>query len=246
MIAFDRATQKPVSMPLPEGAQYDLPTVSTTTYDPTTGQPVTTVQPRGSFVTGTGGQGVTSRKPLKPLPSDTQAQFQDTERAYRSLEMMRNGFSETGKIQGPISAGQASLGYNQKAIDFQTGRANFKLSAQSLVKGIPSNFDIQTVIDTLPDIMQQPEVNKSRADFVEKSLDQLLRFKIGFFKGQGYQIPDAVLGMAQARGIDVNSVQNMSRSDVARAAKEFNKRVKDFASGNTTKKGEWGIQKVTP
>lgn len=146
-------------------------------------------------------------KGAKPLPTVAQDNLSQAFDAFKALGQMQSGLSETGIVEGRISQAQAALGFNKKAIEFQTARANMKLAAQALIKGIPSNFDVQTVIDTLPEIGQPESVNKSRLKFSNDLLKSLVSRTIAYYKGTGYKIPQNIIEEAKKHGIAPESVK---------------------------------------
>lgn len=144
------------------------------------------------------------------LPQKAQDSLDQALDAFSALDKMEAGVGESGIMKGQMSAIQAALGRNDRAVEFQTGRANMKLAAQALIKGIPSNFDVQTVIDTLPDITLSEPVNKSRIRYSRGILTELVKRTIAYYKGTGYQIPDYVLAQARKAGVDIDSISPWS------------------------------------
>lgn len=154
-----------------------------------------------------GGRIQLSQKGYKPLPSEAQDSLSQAFDAFDALDVMKKNMSETGVITGRVSQAQAALGFNQPAIDFDTGRNNMKLAAQALIKGIPSNFDVQTMVNTLPALGLPESVNKSREDFSRKLLKNLVKRTVAYYKGTGHNIPPGILKEAQKRGIDIGATK---------------------------------------
>jgi hypothetical protein len=151
--------------------------------------------------------GITFRRGApKPLPEAAQGDLSGALDALRALDTIEGGIGESGVVEGRVSKGQAALGFNERAIDFETARNNLKLAAQSLIKGIPSNFDVQTVINTLPDLTLPESVNRSRLEFTRQVTADLIRGKIAFYKGTGYNIPPLLVQRASALGVNVDDV----------------------------------------
>lgn len=157
--------------------------------------------------TGTPASGPKSLGPGKAVSRDVLETLSQAQQAARALKDIEKGIGETGVIEGRISKGQAALGFNKKAIDFETARNNLKLAAQAMIKGIPSNFDVQTVIDTLPDLTQAESVNRSRAKFTRQSLKDLTEGTIGYYKTLGFAIPEFAEDFARGLGVDPAKVQ---------------------------------------
>ena len=82
-----------------------------------------------------------------------------------------------------------------------------------MIKGIPSNFDVQTVLNTIPDLGLPSEVNKSRADFVDDVFKDLLKRAVGFYKGKGYDIPSEIITTATRLGVDFKSIKPIAEGE---------------------------------
>jgi hypothetical protein len=181
--------------------------------DPETGLPITQIldTSRGGIGGVDAPTGITVQKSaFKPLPKDAQEGLSQALDAFKALEMMESGISESGRVEGLLSKGQAMVGMNQKAIEFETARANMKLAAQALIKGIPSNFDVETVINTLPDLGLPETVNRSRIDFSRELLENMVRRTVAFYKGTGHKIPGLVLREAHRYGVPLSDVSAWS------------------------------------
>jgi len=197
------------------GATIAPPVYPYTVIDPVTGQPIQRVitKPQVAGLAAGGSANLGPSSPLKPLPSETQDNLVQGINSLKALRTMRAGFGESGRLKGLLSKGQVFIGENQKAIDFQTAKDNFKLSAQAMIKGIPSNFDVQTVLNTIPDLGLSPEVNKSRADFVDDVFKDLLKRAVGFYKGKGYDIPSEIITTATRLGVDFKSIKPIAEGE---------------------------------
>ena len=169
--------------------------------------PTRGVPPGPVAVTGAQPEGGQLRGPSMPLPQGAQENLLAASQAWRALDMIDAGIGETGRIKGVVSKAQTLVGANEKAIAFETGRDNFRIQAQALIKGIPSNFDVQTLMLTFPAIHLPEPVNKSRAAFARESFNQLVQDTISYYKGTKYQIPVSIVAEAKKRGIDVDSVR---------------------------------------
>jgi len=144
----------------------------------------------------------------EPLPETAQDNFNQAFDALDSLGMMERNLGETGIVYGNVVGRVgAATGLNEGAIEFQTGRANMKLAAQALIKGIPSNFDVQTVINTLPEIGKPEPVNQSRINYSKELLNNLVKRTVAYYKGTGKVIPEEIIVEAEKRGIKIQSVE---------------------------------------
>ena len=145
-------------------------------------------------------------KITKPLPTVAQDNLTASQNAWRTLKTMEDALGQTGLIKGWVSRGQAKLGYNEAARNFLAAERQFTLFAQSLIKGVPSNYDISVLVRTLPSLTEQPETNKSRIDASRAMIKTALQDTLAYFKGVGYQIPKNTLSFAKSVGIDPNSI----------------------------------------
>lgn len=147
-----------------------------------------------------------ARNAGRPLPQNAQDNLTGALDAWRALNIMEQGLGESGIIEGRLSELQAALGFNQKAINFKAARNQFKLSAQALIKGVPSNFDVQTLIETLPSLPSATPTNKARIGNARASIRILVQNTLAYYKYTGYQMPPEVNQLIQMFDIDANSV----------------------------------------
>jgi len=145
-------------------------------------------------------------KAPQPAPRDVQESINSGFVALKNLDVMEKALSETGRIEGVKSKAGAWLGTNKKAVNFETARNNYKLHAQSLIKGTPSNFDVQTVIDTIPALTSPEFVNASRIAMSRDILKEVLHNSISYYKGTGVIIPKHIIAQAKVYGVNVDSV----------------------------------------
>lgn len=151
-----------------------------------------------------GGQSISpiSEPVIKSVQDDIQGGLE----LLKDISGMEAGLSETGRLKGMKSMVEVFFGENKKAIDFQTARNNVRVAIQSIIKGIPSNFDVQVVLDTLPDFLQPEEVNRSRIETTRRKALSLVSNTISFYKGTKQRIPDVILEQARQMGVNVDGV----------------------------------------
>jgi len=165
----------------------------------TTGGAAPTAMPAGGGAPGQEG---------KPLPREAQDSLTGAFSTLGALQTIRNNI---GKAAGPL-AGRAReleadwIGTDEGAVEFQTAVKNLKSVAQSIIKGIPSNFDVQTFIATLPALTDPPSVAQNKLNFTTKLTEQLIRDTVGYYKYTGFRVPPGVLKQAQTFGIDLDAV----------------------------------------
>lgn len=142
---------------------------------------------------------------------------------FNSLEVlgsMKNILSEmpdskTGRVAGWVTKRLGWAGLDEKAVEFDNLRNQFKLSAQSMIKGIPSNFDVQTVIDTLPDLNMPKKTAQDRIELAEKLNTELIKRSIGYWKTTAKAIPEYLINQAAEYGIDANQIPAWNGKGVA-------------------------------
>lgn len=143
----------------------------------------------------------------KALPQNAQDAITGGLASLKSLDVMEAALPQTGVVRGRVSNVETALGANKAAIDFKTARSNLMVQAQSIIKGIPSNFDITTFEKTLPDMTQPQSVNKSRIEYSRNIITQLIADTISYYKFTGARIPPDVLAQAKAQGVNVDSIK---------------------------------------
>jgi len=151
----------------------------------------------------TGGSGSSQ---ILPIPENAQQDFTNSFAALKLLDVMEGKISTSGRFEGPFQEALAFFGINPNAVEFNVARNQFKLMAQSLIKGTPSNFDVNTVIATLPALMSPETTNQSRINLARDLFTQLIKDKIGFYKGTNRTIPNEIIDQAKEYGIDVAGV----------------------------------------
>ena len=150
---------------------------------------------------------VAENKPEKPIPPAIQDSFTGAMNSYNALDAIERNIGKSGVISGYGSEIQAKLGSDKGAIEFKTAVNNLKVQAQSIIKGIPSNFDVQTFIATMPSLTEAPNTNTERIKQTRQALDQIVKDTISYYKGLKYQIPDHIVAQAKARNIDLDSLK---------------------------------------
>lgn len=142
----------------------------------------------------------------QPPPPTVQETVSGALSALGQLDTMEQYVGETGRVKGLWSKAGAWIGTNEDAIKFESARNNMKLAAQSIVKGIPSNFDVQTVIDTLPALWLPQIANKQRIKVSREITKNVLYNAISFYKNTKQAFPSQVVEQAKSFGINVDDV----------------------------------------
>ena len=127
--------------------------------------------------------------------------------ALKQLTVMERNISASGIGTGLLRKGTAALGVDPKAQQFEAAKKQMKLAAQAMIKGIPSNFDVQTVIDTLPDLSSAESNNKIRIELARDITKTILKNAIGYYLYNRVAIPPFMLQQAKALGVDMQNVR---------------------------------------
>jgi hypothetical protein len=116
--------------------------------------------------------------------------------ALDSIEML-NAIEKNAKSQsiGIPFAGQAigwakSKAGNAGAQEFDTNVAQLRVNAQNIIKGIPSNFDVQTFIKTLPGFDKTEKENLARIKLSKKYLANTIKTGLQNYEKSNFNIPD--------------------------------------------------------
>jgi hypothetical protein len=140
------------------------------------------------------------------MPQEALKGVIDTFNALDFLKTMEANLDKTGLIMGRIHKAGAALGFGEGAIEFENSRKQFKLAAQSMIKGIPSNFDVQIMIDTLADLSDPEPVARNKIEISKRMVNSLIRNTLSYYKAAGFTVPDNLVAEATRRGIDINKV----------------------------------------
>lgn len=144
--------------------------------------------------------------PQQAIPESAQTSMTGARKMYDALQTVRKYVGKSGIVEGWKSKLMAGLGLDPEAIAFETAVQNMQVLAQEVIKGIPSNFDVQTFIKTLPSITVPESVNQSRIEFSENAVKQLLKDSIAYYKGMKYSVPQHIIDDARAMGINLDDV----------------------------------------
>ena len=114
--------------------------------------------------------------------------------------------------KGPMSELSLMAGWPEsppELKEFDALRGQMKLAAQSIIKGTPSNFDVQVVIDTLPNYWVPHSVNMQRIGASKALTTQLIKDSIAYQLTVYGGVPKALAERAMTAGIDVNALQGL-------------------------------------
>lgn len=142
----------------------------------------------------------------QPPPPAVQETVSGALSALEQLDTMEKYINESGRIKGLWSMAGAWIGTNEDAIKFNSARNNLKLAAQSIIKGIPSNYDVESVVDTMAALWLPQATNKIRIKIAREATKNLLYNVISFYKNTKQAFPPQVVEQAKSFGINVDDV----------------------------------------
>jgi len=142
----------------------------------------------------------------QPPPTNVQETITGALNTLEQLDTMDAYVSESGRFKGLWSSLGAWIGSNEEAIKFNTARDNVLLSTQSIIKGIPSNYDAGLIKNVTAALYLPQETNKQRIKTTRQITKNLLYNAIAFHKSTKQALPSEIIAQAKAFGIDVNNV----------------------------------------
>jgi hypothetical protein len=128
----------------------------------------------------------------------------------RTLEGVQD---QTGIIEGPLRGLASRLGMAKDGfIDAVAVADKMRADIQSLIKGIPSNYDAAVFEKLIPDPrkMESTELYNSRVRLLRDETTRMLELIVGFHKGTDRVIPDEVRAAARELGVDLDAVEPMN------------------------------------
>lgn len=152
-----------------------------------------------------------------------------------NINVLRSVRDQTGFVEGPVRGWAAKFGItmfnNQQFINAIAVGKKMKADVQSLVKGIPSNYDAGIFEAVIPDPTKfaGTPLYDAQLDVIEDNTKSMLGLTIAFHKGTKKAIPDIVVAAARALGVDTGEVAPMSAEDIAAT---YNDEGKPFSEQN--------------
>jgi hypothetical protein len=136
---------------------------------------------------------------IDPIPQPVQDSMNSAFTGFKDLKMMTDNIREGSYILGNIKRITSAFGLDPGATEFITGEKGTLVSATAaLIKGIPSDFDVKNLKDTIPSIGQGDSVNIVRARRLQRMYNDIIKNSLAWHAGQGYRIPEAVEIKARA------------------------------------------------
>jgi hypothetical protein len=112
---------------------------------------------------------------------------------FQDLKLMADNYDVGIPYGGWIINVASKLGLNPRATEFLTGKNGTLVTATSaLIKGIPSDFDVQNLLNTLPSEGEGDLVNFARVKRLERVYSDIIKNYLTFYGGINYRIPPQV------------------------------------------------------
>ena len=195
--------------------------------------------------------GTGTKAPPKPLSSSELEGINQVRTGIRALGMMENLVKRggTGRIKGLQSRAESWLGTDKDAVDFRVAKDQLRLGAQAIVPGIPSNFDVELVMNTQPSEFDPKPLANAKINFLRSSFKDMIETKIAFFKGTNTQLPPDLYAIGEQLGISVDKVPELSQEQTIQRVQKLNAQMRErvkLLGGQTTPIAPGTPQAVKP
>ena len=135
---------------------------------------------------------------IAPIPSAAQEAMTSAFDGFKDLKLIVDNIDEGVPFFGGLKRITSTLGLDVGATEFLTGQDGTLVSSTAaLIKGIPSNFDVQNLKNTLPNINQGDSVNIIRAKRLQRMYNDIIKNTLAWHSGLGNRIPMAIEVMAR-------------------------------------------------
>lgn len=151
----------------------------------------------------------------KPLSDEQFKGLQGGFNMLQALQTVEANKDLFGLLRGPQARASAAFGIGpdaQRAADTEAALGSIKTNVSSLIKGIPSNFDVQTFFGRIPNLnglvsLESAEKAEAKLTNLKDETRFLVRSAIAYYKKNKNSIPPEFETIAQGYGIDINSVK---------------------------------------
>ena len=135
---------------------------------------------------------------IAPIPSAAQEAMTSAFDGFKDLKLIVDNIDEGVPFFGGLKRITSTLGLDKGATEFLTGQDGTLVSSTAaLIKGIPSNFDVQNLKNTLPNINQGDSVNIIRAKRLQRMYNDIIKNTLAWHSGLGNRIPMSIEIMAR-------------------------------------------------
>jgi hypothetical protein len=171
----------------------------------------------------------------KPLPKDAQDGLSGSFQILNNLKTMSEHINKTGLIAGWWNKGKAAVGADEDAIEFERASQFQDVAVQSLIKGIPSNFDSRLYMRLNANITDATPVAKSKIALQEKVTKQLVKDVVGYYKYTGFRVPPGIAAQAKAFGFELDDIpvwdEKSGQTPTAKSEELLRSSVKEAGKG---------------
>ena len=135
---------------------------------------------------------------IDPIPGPVQDAMNSAFSGFKDLKMIVDNIDEGVPFFGGLKRITSTLGLDRGATEFLTGQDGTLVSSTAaLIKGIPSEFDVQNLKNTLPSISQSDSVNIIRAKRLQRMYNDIVKNALAWHSGLGNRIPMSIEVMAK-------------------------------------------------
>lgn len=135
---------------------------------------------------------------LAPIPAPAQEAINSAFGGFKDLKLIVENIKEGVPFFGGLKRITSTLGLDRGATEFLTGQDGTLVSSTAaLIKGIPSDFDVQNLKNTLPSISQGDSVNIIRAKRLQRMYNDIIKNTLAWHSGLGNRIPMSIEVMAR-------------------------------------------------
>jgi hypothetical protein len=135
---------------------------------------------------------------IDPIPGPVQDAMNSAFSGFKDLKLIVENIDEGVPFFGGLKRITSRLGLDRGATEFLTGQDGTLVSSTAaLIKGIPSDFDVQNLKNTLPNISQSDSVNIIRAKRLQRMYNDIVKNALAWHSGLGNRIPMSIEVMAR-------------------------------------------------
>jgi hypothetical protein len=135
---------------------------------------------------------------IAPIPAPAQEAITSAFGGFKDLKLIVENIDEGVPFFGGLKRITSTLGLDRGATEFLTGQDGTLVSSTAaLIKGIPSDFDVQNLKNTLPNINQGDSVNIIRAKRLQRMYNDIIKNTLAWHSGLGNRIPMSIEVMAR-------------------------------------------------
>lgn len=151
------------------------------------------------------------RRP-EPIPDKVQDDITGMLRLHDNLTTIDKNKDVFGPLEGRARQMiPGSYGGNQ-ANDAYAAQGQVRADVQSVIKGIPSNYDARIFENTLPQPGDGEDLIAAKKKVLDRTIELGLRNTVANYQGTKQEISPAILKQITDRGIDLDNISRMDNS----------------------------------